>query len=177
MRKDDDECLGSVPPMLITDEHETPNSLVVVQHDEEGAAGAEYLALVEKAVTETLRQNGNPSGRVEVVLSGDGQLRELNRQFRGFDQPTDVLSFPLEAAEGEPPCPEEETPLLGEIVISVERALQQAGEYGHSPEREVAYLAVHGTLHLLCYGHHNPEEEQKMNRAAERVCIALGLGG
>ena len=135
------------------------------------------MSVVGKAVAETLRQDGKPEGRVEVVISGNGRLRELNRQFRGFDQPTDVLSFPLGAEEDEPPCPQEKNPLLGEIVISLEQALQQAGEYGHSLEREMAYLAVHGTLHLLAYDHHDPEEEEEMCRAAERVCSSLGLGG
>ena len=96
---------------------------------------------------------------VEVCVTGDGGIHQTNLETRGVDAPTDVLSFPMfELSPGEKPRaewadPDTDKVLLGDMMISLERANAQAAEFGHSPEREVCYLAVHSVLHLLGYDH------------------------
>ena len=105
-------------------------------------------------------------------------IRKLNRQFRNIDRSTDVLSFPLfdyEGAEDEPPV-DEFMGMLGDIVISLETAKRQAAEYGHSFERETAFLCVHSMLHLLGYDHERSEEEDTEMRAKQtEIMKIMGL--
>jgi len=116
-----------------------------------------------------------PKTEVSLVLASDEYIHALNREYRGIDCSTDVLSFALN--EGEEPVvfdgPEEV--LLGDIVISIETATRQAAEYGHSLERELAYLTVHGILHLLGYDHMTEEDKQEMRREEEYVLSLLGI--
>lgn len=98
-------------------------------------------------------------------------MADLNKTYRGQDRPTDVLSF--SQREGDLANPDD--PLLGDIVISIDRALEQAQDYGHSPEREVAFLAVHGLLHLLGYDHEVAEDERVMMDRTEAILAPLGL--
>ena len=111
-------------------------------------------ALIKKAVKTTLKSE-NWQGRAEVSVTfvDDEQIKELNAAHRGIDSATDVLSFPLNDGDD---IGEE----LGDIVISMERADYQAKEYGHSLDRELAFLAVHSTLHLLGYDHMTEEEDK-----------------
>lgn len=112
---------------------------------------------------------------VSVVLADDEYIHHLNRQYRGKDCPTDVLSFALN--EGEEPVfingPEEV--LLGDIIISLETAARQAEEYGHSLERELAYLTVHGVLHLLGYDHIIEDDKKEMRQEEEHILSLLGI--
>ncbi len=112
---------------------------------------------------------------VSVVFTDDEYIRELNRQYRGLDKATDVLSFAL--AEGEEPDvvdgPEET--LLGDIVISLETAVRQAEEFGHGLERELAYLTVHGMLHLSGYDHETEAEKAEMRAQEELILAGLGI--
>ena len=106
----------------------------------------------------------------------DKKIQELNRDYRGIDRPTDVLSFPLrEAVEDEGPKVSVDEWLLGDIVVSMETALRQAEEYGHSLERELGFLIVHGCLHLLGYDHQREEERQVMREKEEAILTSLGL--
>ena len=118
---------------------------------------------------------------VSVTLTDNEGIHELNKDFRGIDRPTDVLSFPLfdgdltesdlEGADGE----KRKVP-LGDVVISLEKALEQATEYGHSFERELAFLCVHSVLHLLGYDHERSEEEEKdMFRRQEEILDTCGF--
>jgi probable rRNA maturation factor len=108
------------------------------------------------------------------VLICDGEfIHLLNRDYRGVDAPTDVLSFALN--EGDEPEDPEEEKALGDIVINMDRTIEQAKEYGHSKERETAYLAVHSLLHILGYDHYDPEEKKEMRRAEEEILSACGL--
>ena len=116
---------------------------------------------------------------VSVTFTDNEGIHELNKKFRGVDKPTDVLSFPLFDYEGE----SEEPPIdeiinnLGDIVISLERAQEQAAEYGHSFERETAFLCVHSMLHLLGYDHERSEEEDAEMRTKQReIMEIMGLG-
>ncbi|MDP4127599.1 MAG: rRNA maturation RNase YbeY [Bacillota bacterium] len=131
--------------------------------------------LLECAIKETLNQTGGPEeAEVSLTLVNDQRIHELNRDYRGVDRPTDVLSFALQDETDEPDS-EFEDDMLGDIVISVERAMEQAEEYGHSFEREIVYLAVHGTLHLLGYDHEEENDKQEMRGKEEEVMAILGL--
>ena len=97
----------------------------------------------------------------------------MNCQYRHIDAPTDVLSFALN--EGMAGVTLEEENMLGDIVINIDRAIEQAKEYRHSKEREMAYLAVHGFLHILGYDHYELEEKKAMRQAEEAILSACGL--
>jgi len=89
---------------------------------------------------------------INIILVNDERIRELNRQYRGFDKPTDVISFENDAVLDE----------LGDVFLSIDRTIAQAEEYGHSFERELAFLTVHGFLHCLGYDHLNEADEKEM---------------
>ena len=135
--------------------------------------------LVRRAVEATLdyEQYANPC-EVSVTFTDNAQIRELNQRFRGIDRSTDVLSFPLFDFDGttdEPPI-DELIGMLGDIVLSLEQAAAQAEEYGHSFEREVAFLCVHSMLHLLGYDHETGEEdEMDMRRRQSEIMDRMGL--
>lgn len=120
-------------------------------------------------------------GEVVVTLVDNERIQELNRDYRGIDRPTDVLSFAMnESGEEEPDIffeeEDEETPnMLGDIVISVPRAMEQAAEYGHSLNREMGFLAVHGFLHLIGYDHQNEAEEKEMFSRQEEILSQVQL--
>ena len=124
------------------------------------------------------------AAEVSVTFVDNEAIRELNRDYRGKDAPTDVLSFPLYEDDEDfddgfvmpEDAEEEDAPTaLGDIVISVERAKAQAVEYGHSFERELAFLAVHSTLHLLGYDHERSEEEDReQRRRQEEILASIG---
>lgn len=130
-------------------------------------------ALIQKVLAKGAELQKVPDTAEISVLICDGPvIHELNKQYRNVDAPTDVLSFALN--EGEDDVPEEEGE-LGDIVINLDRAKEQAKEYGHSEERETAYLAVHGFLHILGYDHYEPEEKKAMRAAEEAILSACGL--
>lgn len=135
--------------------------------------------LVREAIEATLdyEQYGNPC-EVSVTFVDNAEIRDLNKKFRSIDKATDVLSFPLFDYEGEseePPV-DEMLGMLGDIVLSLERAAEQANEYGHSFEREVAFLTVHSMLHLLGYDHETGEEDEAdMRRRQSEIMDLMGL--
>ena len=135
--------------------------------------------LVRRAIEATLdyEQYGNPC-EISVTFTDNEGIHRLNKQFRGVDRPTDVLSFPLfdyEGASEEPPV-DELMGMLGDIVLSLEQAKAQAEEYGHSFEREVAFLTVHSMLHLLGYDHETGEEDEAdMRRRQSEIMDRMGL--
>ncbi|MEE9284658.1 MAG: rRNA maturation RNase YbeY [Dehalococcoidia bacterium] len=112
---------------------------------------------------------------VGLLVTGDDEVRRLNRDYRGDDRPTDVLSFALEESEVVFPRPPNAVPMLGQVVVSYPRAVRQAAEYGHSVEREVAFLVVHGLLHLLGHDHREREDEARMTRKQEAILTSLGI--
>ena len=108
-----------------------------------------------------------------MTIVDNDRIRELNREYRNIDRATDVLSFPLnERSEILSGTADAE---LGDIVISMEKAISQAGEYGHSVDRELAFLAVHSTLHLLGYDHESEDEEKDMFARQEKILADMGL--
>ncbi len=139
--------------------------------DETVQADAAACALIERAVKTALAHRNN-TGSVGVLLTSEQEIQRLNREFRNIDRVTDVLSFP--AWEGEqiavPP-----DGYLGDIAICMARAAEQAQTYGHSIEREMAFLAVHGTLHLLGFDHMNEDEERLMRGQQKEIMEEMGL--
>ena len=135
--------------------------------------------LIRHTILETLDYEGMENdAEVSVTFVDDEGIRELNNKFRGMDKPTDVLSFPLLDYEGESEEPffDELCHNLGDIVISLERAMAQANEFGHSFEREVAFLTAHSMLHLLGYDHELSEEDDAdMRRRQSDIMDRLGL--
>jgi probable rRNA maturation factor len=112
--------------------------------------------------------------QVGVVVTDDETVRELNRRFLGLDEPTDVLSFGLAAADEAPfALPPEEAASLGEVVIAYPTAVRQADEAGRTVEAEVAHLLVHGLLHLLGHDHQRPEEEAAMRGREDEILAGL----
>ncbi|MFC5405112.1 rRNA maturation RNase YbeY [Cohnella soli] len=167
--------------------------------EREGGAGPQeekWMELLEKLLVIAGKKEGVETGIVTLTLTDDEGIRELNRQYRGLDKPTDVLSFSL--IEGEEPDirfddeyeateeDEEEwhdeekagnpySELLGDIVISVPRAEAQAEDYGHSFERELGFLFVHGFLHVIGYDHADETQEKEMFAKQEQVLLEAGL--
>ena len=135
--------------------------------------------LIRHTILETLNYEGMENDvEVSVTFVDDEGIRELNKKFRNMDKPTDVLSFPLLDYEGESEEPffDELCSNLGDIVISLERAMAQANEFGHSFEREVAFLTAHSMLHLLGYDHELSEEDDTDMRARQNeIMERLGL--
>ena len=138
----------------------------------------EFPADIEKNVRAAAEKVGElygvENGEVSVTLTNNEYIHTLNKQYRGIDRPTDVLSFALN--ESEEPDVEDgpDVNVLGDLVISVERAKEQAADYGHSVKREVAFLTVHGMLHLLGYDH--MEEEDRIEMEAEQRFVMEKLG-
>ena len=142
-------------------------------------------ALIRRAVRTALEAEGVAVPcEVDVLVTDDDGIRAINREMRGVDAPTDVLSCP--AFSYVPGCPPADTsdadPMtgltpLGDMAVSMERVTAQAEEYGHSKSRELAYLVVHSVLHLLGYDHLDEGEQKKQMRAREEAIMArLGLG-
>ena len=126
-------------------------------------------ALEEEEITE--------DAQVSVTLVDNEAIREINREHRDIDRATDVLSFPLGDEDSFDTDPETGAILLGDIVISLERAAEQAKEYGHSYRREVAFLITHSLFHLLGYDHVNSDEEDaEMRRRQREILESMGLG-
>lgn len=133
--------------------------------------------LIRKACNATLKyENFKDSAEVEVSIVNDQMIKEINNEFRNIDDSTDVLSFPLGENGVYDVNPETDNLMLGDIVISIDHALRQAALYGHSVEREIAFLTVHSMLHLLGYDHVNGGLEQRTMRDKEEMILeALGL--
>ena len=156
-------------------------NLTVYYENEQNAIPVTYKLkmLIRRAISETLafEQYGNDV-EVSVTLTDNEGIQDLNLRFRGMDAPTDVLSFPLFDFEGEtdePPVDEIQN-MLGDIVLNLERTQAQAEEFGHSFEREAAFLTVHSMLHLLGYDHETGDEDEADMRARQRAVMErMGL--
>lgn len=118
-----------------------------------------FQAIADKAAA----LEGYSQGEISIALVDNEQIRDLNKMYRGIDEPTDVLSFPMDDE------------IWGDIIISTDKVISQAEEYGHSLERELGFLVVHGILHLLGYDHQTPEEEAVMRQKEEKILTELKL--
>ncbi len=130
--------------------------------------------LIRKACNATLNYEGfNDNAEIDVTIVDDMMIKEMNREFRDIDDSTDVLSFPLGENGVYDKNPATDAFMLGDIVISYEHAERQAYLYGHSLEREIAFLTVHSMLHLLGYDHVNGGLEQAVMREKEEAILEL----
>lgn len=130
--------------------------------------------LIRKACNATLSyENFEGSSEIDVTIVDDEMIKKMNREFRNIDSSTDVLSFPLGENGVYDKNPETDAFMLGDIVISYEHAEKQADLYGHSLEREIAFLTVHSMLHLLGYDHVNGGIEQATMREKEEAILEL----
>ncbi|MBR5914357.1 MAG: rRNA maturation RNase YbeY [Selenomonadaceae bacterium] len=140
------------------------------------------LAVEEILETEIIRAAkvigelyGVENSELSITLTDDEHIHELNKNFRGIDKPTDVLSFAFRESD-EPEILNPQVEILGDIIISLERAKIQAADFGHSYLREVIFLTVHGILHLLGYDHIEEEDRIEMEREQDYIMTTLGIG-
>ena len=140
---------------------------------------AELEDAIRRAAAEALRyEEFDEDCEISVSIVDNEEIREINRQFRSIDRATDVLSFPmLTFAEGEEAeVNENDEIVLGDIIISLERAKEQAEEYGHYAARECGFLTTHSVLHLLGYDHERGEDDTaRMRRREKEYLEAIGL--
>lgn len=151
--------------------HLVANVMMVVEPPVGSGIDEGFIARVLSAAGKEL----DTAGEVSVTFLSDEEIHDLNRTYRGVDRPTDVLSFAQRDGEDDLAFPDELVELLGDILISLPTAIRQASEYDHSLQREVAFLLVHGFLHLLGYDHQDESSEQEMVRIQETVLGKLGL--
>ena len=160
------------------------NHSIPVTVEAETAVSKHTVALIRRAIRTALQCEGvTVPCEVDVLLTDDAGIHEINLEMRGVDAPTDVLSFPaFSYVPGQPPVDDSDadpmtglTP-LGDMAISLERVRAQAAEYGHSRSREIGYLVVHSVLHLLGYDHLDEgEQKAKMREREEAVMAVLHL--
>lgn len=150
--------------------------------EEEDCISEELLGTMETAARRAVELEGLPEGSCElsVTFVTKDEIRALNSEYRGIDKPTDVLSFPqfekeeLDAYRSEPDEIPDEL-MLGDVVISKDKAEEQAVEFGHSFERELIYLFTHSVLHLLGYDHEEADDKIVMRRREEEIMDWLGI--
>ncbi|WP_290776605.1 rRNA maturation RNase YbeY [Anaerofustis sp.] len=127
---------------------------------------------IENAIEKTLEyEDFKESSQVSVSLVDAEEIKKLNKSYRNVDKVTDVLSFPMDFEEDF----KDEVVILGDVVLCVDKAVEQAKEYGHSIDREVIYLTVHSILHLLGYDHMEEDEKKEMRFHEEEVMKILNL--
>lgn len=153
---------------------------IPITADVPGAANDANCALIRRTICTALAAEGLTAPcEVDVLLTDDDGIHEINREMRQVDRPTDVLSFPeFELTPGQLPGPEDADPgtgliPLGDMVLSMERVAAQAREYGHSKRRELSYLVTHSVLHLLGYDHLDEGPMKAQMRAREEAIMAL----
>lgn len=153
---------------------------IPITADVPGAANDANCALIRRTIRTALAAEGLTAPcEVDVLLTDDDGIHEINREMRQVDRPTDVLSFPeFELTPGQLPGPEDADPgtgliPLGDMVLSMERVAAQARGYGHSKRRELSYLVTHSVLHLLGYDHLDEGPMKAQMRAREEAIMAL----
>ena len=156
---------------------------IPITADVPGAASQGNCAFIRKVIRTALQEEGMSAPcEVDVLITDDEAIHQVNLDMRGVDRATDVLSFPeFDLTPGQLPKAEDADPgtglvPLGDMVISWEHVTAQAKEYGHSNRRELAYLVVHSVLHLLGYDHLDEGPQKKQMRAREEAILAeLGI--
>ncbi len=141
-----------------------------------GALEPAWLERLEEILPLYAEQEGLPDELViGLTFCDDDAIRAINAEYRGIDRATDVLSFPLYERDDEIELFDDELSPFGDIVLSVPHAIAQAEEYGHSVEREVCYLVVHGLMHLAGYDHIEPEDKSEMRAEEEALLNKVGV--
>ncbi|WP_182200544.1 rRNA maturation RNase YbeY [Paraliobacillus salinarum] len=147
-------------------------------HDQTNEVNESYIDMIQRLISFAAQQEKiTEEAEISINFVDNREIQIINRNYRQIDRPTDVISFALEEeGEGEVKIIGEDMPLiLGDIVISVDMAKEQADEYNHSLERELGFLALHGFLHLLGYDHMNDADEKTMLSRQEELLNAFGL--
>ena len=153
--------------------------LQIYMIDETDSINDEIQKLVSSILTHAASEEGiSGEAEVSVTFMSDEEIQKVNNEYRGINQPTDVISFALEEmSEGETAIIAQQgiPVVLGDIIISVDTAFRQAGEYGHDINREIGFLALHGFLHLLGYDHLTKDDEVKMFERQKEILHSYGL--
>lgn len=165
---------------------------VNIEYETDIELGLDYEDIIKKVVEEAVDYEKCPyEAEINVVLTDNNSIHDINKETRNVDAPTDVLSFPMieyvtpadfesleeemELSPGDYFNPDSGELMLGDIVISVEKVMEQSEKYGHSKERELAFLVAHSMMHLFGYDHMEPEEAKVMEAKQEEVLRALGI--
>lgn len=126
-----------------------------------------YIDAIKETIKYALKFEKVKHATFNIIIINNDEIHEINKKYRGIDRPTDVISFALEDNSDEGFNLKER--VLGDIYISIDKAKEQAKEYGHSLNREIRFLAVHGLLHLLGYDHMNEKDEKEMFERQELI--------
>ncbi|WP_281815982.1 rRNA maturation RNase YbeY [Vallitalea longa] len=161
---------------------------IIINNELEEKLDKNYMDIINKVIAQSLEQEECPyEVEISVTITDNEKIKEINKEYRNMDKPTDVLSFPLidftrpsnfdEIEEDNDEWFDLDTGelMLGDIIISLERAKQQAQEYDHSLEREIGFLTAHSMLHLMGYDHMIQEEEQVMLSKQKQILNEVGL--
>ena len=132
-----------------------------------------YKDIIEKVVNKALETEKVENASCSIIIVDNAYIQKLNKEYRGIDRITDVISFALE--DDKSMVIPNDIRLLGDIYISFDKAKEQAKDYGHSIERELCFLAVHGIYHLLGYNHETKEEAEIMFKKQEEVLMEYGI--
>lgn len=137
----------------------------------------EYIEILNKVLEKCFEEENLSSEKlyINIVLTNPKNIKEINKQYRNIDKETDVLSFPMFEKEEIAKLENENSDILGDIVISIEKVKEQSIEYGHSFERELAYMAVHGFYHLMGYDHMEENDKKKMREKEENILEKLNI--
>ena len=160
-----------------------------IENETDKDFGFDEGALIREVCLEAFSSEGAPTDKasVNVLITGSEGIRELNRDYRGIDKPTDVLSFPNieferpsvfyipEENKADYTDPETGELILGDIILNADRIFSQAEEFGHSVKREMAFLTAHSCLHLCGYDHMTPDEEKEMFSRQDKILDKLGI--
>ncbi len=160
---------------------------IEIDYEAETELPVSYEKIINDIIPAALEYEGCPyETEVNVLITDNEGIRSINRENRGIDAPTDVLSFPMidfgspsdfepvEEDEEEYFDPDTGDLVLGDIVISADKVIEQAEAYGHTPERELAFLLAHSMLHLCGYDHMDDEEREVMEKRQEEILQAAG---
>ena len=152
--------------------------IVPLEHTQEEIVIPEDLEATLKKTMDIVarKENLTDNTEVDITIVDNDEIHTLNRDYRGIDRPTDVLSFALDEGDEEPEVDDGEAEhLLGDVIISAPRAVEQGEEFGHGLTREMTYLAVHGMLHLLGYDHMVEADKKVMRAREEEILRELDL--
>lgn len=164
--------------------------MIIIENEQDQIEVPESLLVaIKEAILFTLKDQGvEEEAEISMLLVDNDAIKEMNKEYRNIDKETDVLSFPMISyVEGKvfrdeylnhqfgPEYYDGEALLLGDVVLSMEKANEQALEFGHSLKREACYLTIHSILHLLGYDHMTDMDKQRMREAEERILLALDI--
>lgn len=137
----------------------------------------EYEMVLNRVINKCFEEEKLKNLYISITLTNPENIQKINKEYRNIDRATDVLSFPMFEREEIPSLKEEDKTedILGDIIVSIEKVKEQAEEYGHSFERELAYLVTHGMLHLLGYDHMIDEEKVIMRKREEEILGVLNI--